>query len=82
MKFGLPTTIDERATFDCADLQHGYMLLTVNQKKQWLRAAAGGGVLKLSQPMDNIDGMQINIYNSATGKCNGLNCLWLDRDIF
>jgi hypothetical protein len=79
---GLPTTRQEAANFTCDELQHLYMLLASTKKRAWIKAAAGGGVLRLSQPPDDIYAMQINMYNPGSGVCDGVSCNWRDTDQF
>jgi hypothetical protein len=79
---GLPTSTGEVSQFSCDQLQHQYMLLNSTQKRAWIRAAAKGGVLRLSQPPDDINAMQINVYNPASGLCDGQSCNWRDTDQF
>lgn len=77
---GMPTSKTEVSRFTCDQLQHEYMLLNSTQKRAWIKAAAKAGVLRLSQPPDDVYAMQINIYNPASGLCDGQLCNWRDSD--
>ena len=47
--FGLPTTKEEVSKYNCEDMNHAYTLLSNDQKKKWIRAAAvrPGGAIRL-----------------------------------
>jgi hypothetical protein len=80
MLFGLPVTKAEATKFDNADIQNGYMTLTVVQKKRWLKAAsANNGCIRLSQPTDPT-AIKICIY-SPTSEAYDDDC-WVDQDPF
>lgn len=80
MLFGLPVTKKEASTASNADIQNGYMTLTIVQKKRWLKAAsASNGCIRLSQPA-NPTAIQICIYD-PNSQAYDADC-WVDQDPF
>ena len=80
MMYGLPTTPAELAQMTCEDMMHGYMILTPNQKKTWIRSAGKGGCIRLTQPPGDLNSMQINVYDP--GARDFSRCNWIDKDHF
>ena len=80
MLLQLPVTKKEASKVNNADIQNGYMTLTIAQKKKWLRAASGkNGCIRVSQPADPTT-IQICIYD-ANAQAYSAAC-WIDRDPF
>jgi|HubBroStandDraft_6_1064221.scaffolds.fasta_scaffold64348_2 hypothetical protein len=79
MLYNLPTTVQECNAMSCDDIQHGYILLTTDQKKEWLQAAGNAGCIRLTQPAD-INAIQINVFDPTANDFS--RCNWQDRDPF